>query len=125
MNKYTVKFLSHFFSIFQCHIIEIFLKEKVAKGIVSYDDNSGKQQFIWTVINTSNWDDGIELIDTLIENNLIDNDRIIVSIEELFTRLNNAGWRKERLTKAIDMLLSIEVKMVDDNKPTDSFFIHF
>jgi hypothetical protein len=65
------------------------------------------------------------LCEYLIKNNLIKGDRIIITESELQKRLIELGWDICEAQKNIDGLLSVEMKMVDDEEETDSFFIHF
>ncbi len=67
----------------------------------------------------------IELIRYIIVNRLIRMDKILLSPEELAERLKKNGWERNRALKAIENLMKIEIKMIDDQEETDSFFIHF
>ena len=65
------------------------------------------------------------LCDYLYNHNLINGDGVIISEIELLSKLMSVGWNKNDAKKSIDYLCSIDVKMLDNNEETDSFFIHF
>lgn len=125
MEKYIVQFLCSFFKIFECHILKVDVSNETIIGRVSFDDNSGCQNFKWDIRNVNFSYDGILLIDFLLLNNLINGDRIVIPFDELSIRLESVGWTKEKGAEAISYLLSIKIIMIDEGKESDYFFIHF
>ncbi|MBL0032997.1 MAG: hypothetical protein IPP27_12795 [Bacteroidetes bacterium] len=64
----------------------------------------------------------MELIKIITENNFNNTDKIIVSADTLFEK--SAWTDRLKFDLAFDKLFDIEVKMIDDGKETDSFYMH-
>jgi hypothetical protein len=125
-TKIIIDFLMSFFFLFKAQIEEAKIIDDKVTGIVGWEDEEDRQDFSWTIV--ANWillPKAKLLCDYLNDNNLVNGDFVIISEEELISRLIISNWNKEDAMSCIDFLFSIEVKMIDDNKETDSFFLHF
>lgn len=126
MENLLIQFLSSFFHLFNTEILRYKIIGERITGIVVWSEENEKQDFCWTVENTNiDFSKLVLLCRFLKDNSLIDGDRIILSYEDLIEKLYNQGWNREEARRCIDYLSSFEVKMVDDGKETDSFFLHF
>jgi hypothetical protein len=125
MNKYVVRFLCSFFRLFSGYIENIKVAGNKVTGVISYEDESGRQSFSWNTSNLNFVVDGINILDYIIDKNLARGDKIILSRENLVVDLVKIGWKENEVNSAIDFLLGIKIRMVDYGKETDSFFIHF
>ena len=126
MNNITEKFLISFFLLFQAHIEEFRIKDNKIIGIIARQNDEDKQYFSWTVnFNKATLIKLNLLCEFLLEHNLMQGDRIIVSPSELKILLQNNGWSMNEIEMIIDNLCSVEIKMIDNEEETDSFFVHF
>lgn len=125
MEKYLVRFLCSFFRVFGGYLEKIEINNDKIIGIISYEDESGKQSFIWKFPHSDFIFDSIILLDYISDNKLIDGDRMILSKEDLFERLIQNGWKEDIVKGSIEFLHKVEIRMLDDGEETDSFFIHF
>ena len=91
-------------------------------GTPDYDEDEEVQDIEWSVQCFDNFEDALELSEYLIDNKLMRSDKVTIDSEEL---LNRISWGKDRYDAAINTLLSIKVDMLDDNRKTDYFFVHF
>jgi len=91
-------------------------------GTIIFDDGE-TQEFCWNISQENLPSvDVIELMEILKKNNFISIDKLIVSQKELF---NHTKWKDyQKFETALNELFNIEVKMIDDDEETDSFFIH-
>ena len=126
MNLIEHIFLDSFFSLFEAKTEIIKIENNAVLGTVSWENEEDTQDFKWS----KPFDDDtlIALTDLcvyLLKNELLVGDRIRIMEELLFERLKNVGWPINKVKKAIDALMSLEIKMLDEGKETDSFFIHF
>jgi hypothetical protein len=123
MNKYIADFLHSFFRTFYSSIKSIEFNGDNASGVITYDDDSGEQSFLWRY--PQNYDlivDSILILDFLNENMLINGDQILLTKEDLISRMS---LDKNRSETAINFLVNIRIMMIDGGSETDSFFIHF
>ena len=119
-------FLESFFEIFKASLNEYKLENKRIHGSIRWRDDNQTQDFLWVVeLEESELKILKLLCEYLIKSNLIYGDRIIISESELQNRLIEIGWDYFYAKKNIDILLSVEIRMIDDGEETDSFFIHF
>jgi hypothetical protein len=119
-------FLESFFEIFKASLNECKLENKRIHGSIRWRDDNQTQDFLWVVeLEESELKILKLLCEYLIKSNLIYGDRIIISESELQNRLIEIGWDYFYAKKNIDILLSVEIRMIDDGEETDSFFIHF
>lgn len=126
MNLLEHKFLNSFFNLFEAKVEITKINNKSIYGVLNWENEDDIQDFKWS----NDFDDNSlsilkEFCSFLLENQLTKGDKIIVSEEALKEKLICAGWSNDKATKAIDYLMSLEVKMIDDGEETDSFFIHF
>lgn len=91
-------------------------------GSPDYEEDEETQDVEWDILHVENMEDALEIAEYLIEEGLLEGDKITVCRGELLTRI---GWQKDRFEAAIDALLTIRVDMVDDGRRTDYFFVHF
>jgi hypothetical protein len=92
-------------------------------GIAIYSDDEDIQQFCWHVTEQNlPSDDLIQIMNLIKDNNFIRIDKLIVTEDELFKK---SGWTdSSKFNITYRKLFDIEVKMIDDGKETDSYFIH-
>jgi hypothetical protein len=95
-------------------------------GTIKWYGEAEEQHFSWIVeLETSILIKVGLLCKYIAQNNLIHGDKIIISEEKLANKLSKLQWDALEAQKNIDYLCSVEIKMIDDNKETDSFFVHF
>jgi len=119
-------FLLSFFEVFNASVEKYKIEGKKVLGNIRWKDDNESQEFSWVVELEGDILKKLKLLcEYLVKNNLMNGDKIVITESELQERLNGLGWEKSDVQKAIDGLLSIEMKMVDDGEYTDSFYIHF
>lgn len=119
--------LSSFFKIFGAQIIELYVDKEDIKGIIEFCDDKEQQAFLFR-INDFTYIDYIlleNICNFLVSKKLVDGDKLILSESEILEFGNRYGLNSVETNKAIDDLCSFEVKMIDNNIVTDSFFLHF
>jgi hypothetical protein len=92
-------------------------------GTVIYDviDPEECQDFVWHMTEDKVPSEDVrKVINYIKENNLIDIDKIIKPIHELNLNFIDKSKKEE----VIDAIFDIEVRMIDDGKETDRYFIH-
>jgi len=119
-------FLKSFFRLFNAKIEKYQVIDKMIFGTVGWIEEDDKQDFVLNC-NFENipFAKAELLCDYLNKENLLNGDSIIISERELMAKLLTGGWNENVFKSTIDFLCSFEVKMLDDNEETDSFFIHF
>ncbi len=91
-----------------------------------YEAEEEIQEIEWTVQKFSNIEDTLALVGFIRDNRLISIDKIILSPEELFEKIEPTfNWDKNQFDLALDTLLNIRVDMIDEGKKSDYFFVHF
>ena len=123
-DKYFEKFLGLFFRLFNGHIERVNIEANKITGVISYEDESGKQAFSWNKSNLNITADAIKLLEYIINKNLVRGDKIILSKENLVSELKKIDWKENEANNSINLLLNIKIRMIDDGIETDSFF-HF
>ncbi len=127
----AISYLFRFMLIFEINRFWIFsVSETTVKarigwaddGAPDYDENEEVQDIEWDVQDFNNFEDALEISEFLIDHKLMKNDKVTIDREALFNRI---GWEKDRYDAAINTLLSVKVDMLDKDKKTDYFFIHF
>lgn len=125
-DQIYIEFLKNFFSLFDADIEKYTLQNNILKGSVFWPDDPDKQDFKWIITidsyEAANLSELCYIIKTKGYNR---NDHILISEEQLSFNLQKYGWEKEMANSMIEKLLHIEIKMIDDGKETDSFFVHF
>lgn len=125
-KTYSLDFLGSFFRLFDATIKKYYLTDNKIFGTVGWNGEEETQDFCWSIESDNDFLLNTKVLcDYLVDNSLVQGDRIIVSEDELLSKLIRSGWTNNKGVQAIDHLSSIEVKMVDDGVETDSFFIHF
>jgi len=120
----TINFLKCFASLFDAEFKLDKLNNHIYIGEFIWPEDT--QKIKWeNNLNLNEIDILINLCEYLKENQLIKTDKILLNPPELINSLIKEGWEKDDALKAIKNLTEIEVKMIDDNEETDSFFIHF
>lgn len=89
-------------------------------GSEYYDEAEEVQEIEWTIQNTAEVNEALTLLEYLVSENHLDNDRIVLSQGDLRERAEITEFDTK-----LDALLSIRVDMIDDGKKTDFFFFHF
>lgn len=126
-----VTYLFRFMSIFRINRFQIFSVTNTSvhalvgwadDGVVDYDENEEVQEVAWDIQEFENYEDTFLLAEYLLENDLMDNDKVMIEMSELGDRIE---WEKGRYDAAINTLLEIKVDMIDEGKRTDFFFVHF
>ena len=117
-------FLEHFLGLYEVDKVEITLVENdKISGNAIYLDNDDRQEFCWHMSEQNvPTDDLIQLIEVIKDNKFHQTDKIIVDAHKIFEK---SGWAdRTKFNMTYDKLFDIEVKMIDDGKETDSYFIH-
>jgi len=91
-------------------------------GREDYDEDEEIQDIKWDIQTFDNIEDALEIVDFIIDNELINIDKVILSPEDLGMEI---GWEKEKFDLGLKTLLDFRVDMLDDGKKSDFFFIHF
>lgn len=121
-----ITFLQSFFSLFNAKIEEHKIINNEISGTIGWANEDDKQDFVFREnIEASQLSTMKLLCDFIIENKLIEGDKIIVPDYELLRKLENVGWDNIKAKSAINKLSKLEVKMIDDGEETDSFYIHW
>jgi hypothetical protein len=117
-------FLEHFLKLFEVDRVEI-TNAEIDKifGHALYLKDDDKQEFCWHMTEqNAPTDDIIHLIAVIKDNKYNRTDKIIVSADTVFEK---TGWSdRVKFNIHYEKLFDIEVKMIDDGKETDSYFIH-
>lgn len=115
--------------VFKVNIIDKYSKNAKLNGSVLWDDDfidDEPQEFIWYIPTNNKYiHDSIALINYIIDNKLIDGDRIIITEVELRKQLIKQSWNEEKINEALAYLLNLDIKMLDNGEETSSFFVHF
>jgi hypothetical protein len=124
MNSEFKQFLTLFFQLFSARVEKISLKDKDRiRGVIIFDDGSGEQEFEYMIRNDLQQVN--QLLRFLIEHNLTSSDRIIISKEALLNSLQRMGWESEIALSAIQILENIRIPMIDEEKISDFFLLHY
>lgn len=91
-------------------------------GSPDYDEDEETQDIEWDIQDFDNFEDILEISELLIDQKLMLSDRVMIDREELFNRID---WEKDRYDAAVNALLNIKVDMLDEDRKTDYFFVHF
>lgn len=119
-------YLRSFFQLFNADVLRYQVERKMIIGTIGWIEEEETQDFSWHTDLVGQPPPDIEVLcNFLVVNRLINIDAFTVSEEQLLERLVSDGWQREAALACISYLLSTEVKMVDDGKETDSFFLHF
>jgi hypothetical protein len=119
-----VNFLKSFLKIYGVKKIEL-INETVSSinGIAIYNesDTEEKQEFIWHKSEKEAPPKELNiLIEKIIAKKMHKGDRMFNSIEKLeFSEFDN-----QKRDKLISLLYDVEIKMINEEKETDSFFVH-
>jgi hypothetical protein len=125
-KQLIIDFLKAFFNLFNASIEDFKIVEKKVFGIVGWLNEEDKQSFVLKIdFDISSLIRAKLLCDFLLENDLINGDKIIVSENDLILKLTNNEWIEIDAKETINFLCSFDVKMVDEGEETDSFYIHF
>src|SRR6476620_5757538 len=120
------KFLEEFLKLYRVEKVEYTQVDDdkiIGTAIYDTNDSEEKQEFCWHMSEEKLPSEStLKLIQTINENGWCDIDKITVSEKELFQKLK---WNDEKLfNEAFAELFDVEIKMVDNGKETDSFFVH-
>ncbi len=121
-----IKFLDSYLKLFGAVTVTYkdIYKDKIY-GTVIYDptDLGEQQNFCWYMTEENVPSDNlIELIEIIKNNKFHISDKITIPEDKIFLK---TGWLdKGEFNKAINQLFDIEIKMIDEGKETDSFFLH-
>ena len=99
-------------------------------GSVLWDDDlidDEPQDYIWYIpSNNQHLYDIIELINFIMKYKLIEGDRITLSEDELKNKLvNENNWNENKFVNALEYVIKLDIRMVDNGEETSSFYIHF
>ena len=99
-------------------------------GSVLWDDDlidDEPQDYIWYIpSNNQHLYDTIELINFIMKYKLIEGDRITLSEDELKNKLvNENNWNENKFVNALEYVIKLDIRMVDNGEETSSFYIHF
>ncbi|MEQ3108184.1 hypothetical protein [Bacteroides salyersiae] len=119
-----VPFLNSFFNIYHAYVIEVGALNGRVQGKIMYIDEE-TQEFVWYYSSFNEIPRAIQLLDILKKNEWLHNDKVIISKQDVVNYLKYMGWENVDINTTFLFLFSLKIKMVDDGKETDSFFIHF
>ena len=119
-----VPFLNSFFNIYHAYVIEVGALNGRVQGKIMYIDEETKE-FVWYYSSFNEIPRAIQLLDILKKNEWLHNDKVIISKQDVVNYLKYMGWENVDINTTFLFLFSLKIKMVDDGKETDSFFIHF
>ena len=119
-----VPFLNSFFNIYHAYVIEVGALNGRVQGTIMYIDEE-TQEFVWYYSSFNEIPRAIQLLDILKKNEWLHNDKVIISKQDVVNYLKYMGWENVDINTTFLFLFSLKIKMVDDGKETDSFFIHF
>ena len=99
-------------------------------GSVLWDDDlidDEPQDYIWYIpSNNQHLYDTIELVNFIIKYKLIEGDKITLNEDELKNKLvNENNWNENKFVNALEYLIKLDIRMVDNGEETSSFYIHF
>ena len=119
-----VPFLNSFFNIYHAYVIEVGALNGRVQGKIMYIDEE-TQEFVWYYSSFNEIPRAIQLLDILKKNEWLHNDKVIISKQDVVNYLKYMGWENVDINTTFLFLFSLKIKMVDDGKESDSFFIHF
>lgn len=119
-----VPFLNSFFNIYHAYVIEVGALNGRVQGKIMYIDEE-TQEFVWYYSSFNEIPRAIQLLDILKKNEWLHNDKVIISKQDVVNYLKYMGWENVDINTTFLFLFSLKIKMVDDGKEIDSFFIHF
>ena len=92
-------------------------------AIYDLDDPDEIQDFCWHMIDENVPSEKVlEIIKIVTENNWCDIDRISISEDELFAKIK---WTdRNQFDKFFAEIFEVKIRMVDEGKETDTFFVH-
>jgi len=125
-EKYTVRFLTLFFKIFNAYITEVTLDVKV-KGIIRYEIDRKTKSFEWQDYSDKRLETATEIIETFFFNkdNVICNDQILLSQTEIVKLFREKGWPDSKTMSGLDFLLKVHITLLDEEFPVDCLSLHF
>jgi len=122
----ALEFLTSYFRMFEAIVESIDVKNGIVAGTVGWPGEEDKQDFSWHIEEGGLPSISVnQLCEYLVQNKLLNGDAILPSESDLIARLMEAGWTADESMYAIDYLMNIHVRMVDDGKETDWFYVHF
>jgi hypothetical protein len=124
-EHFVIDFLDAFFSLFNASIENYIIKENTISGLIGWNNEIDKQEFLWNFAEIDFINTRLQDICELISyNKLNEGDRITISEENMLSFLVKKGWDINVAKRTMELLFTIEIKMVDEGKETDSFFLH-
>ena len=116
-------FLENFLQLFGVDRLELtkITLDKVY-GQAFFNDNE-RQVFCWYISEEKVPQDSVlELINTLRDNNLVDLDKLTDTPELIFAKTKQKDYKNFYAT--FEELMAVNVRMIEDEEETDSFFLH-
>jgi hypothetical protein len=116
-------FLENFLQLFGVDRLELtkITLDKVY-GQAFFNDNE-RQDFCWYISEEKVPQDSVlELIKTLRDNNLVDLDKLTDTPELIFAKTKQKDYKNFYAT--FEELMAVNVRMIEDEEETDSFFLH-
>ena len=116
-------FLENFLQLFGVDRLELtkITLDKVY-GQAFFNDNE-RQVFCWYISEEKVPQDSVlELIKTLRDNNLVDLDKLTDTPELIFAKTKQKDYKNFYAT--FEELMAVNVRMIEDEEETDSFFLH-
>ena len=127
MTDKRITFLKTFLKFYGVGQIEIFkIENDKVCGYSIYpeeDINFQKQEFVWEITeNEIQLEESLELMKIIQENEFHNNDKIIVTENNLFEK---TGWTDfDKFKQIYSRLFQVQIIMIDNEERTDSYFIH-
>lgn len=121
-------FLKAFFTLFNAQIVEYHIDNDNVCGSVVFDDDDDddeKQNFVWNCgLSKEELLIVVQVCKIIHSLNLNNGDKILVTETYFRSILIDNGFDKTQIDDILNTLFSIEIRMVDDGKLSDSFFLH-
>ncbi|MDR0467986.1 MAG: hypothetical protein LBG67_03960 [Campylobacteraceae bacterium] len=109
-------------------ITDIYYKNNSIYGTAVWRDIPNEvnlQKFVWKIcLDNEKIKRVITILDHIFDNKKFYHDKILISddeIKEIFLRKN---WDIDTIEQTINNLYNIDIRMIDDEEETDSFFLH-
>lgn len=125
-NMNRINFLKSFFLIFESDISVTSVQNEIIRGYAISQIDSESQEFLFDEKRSELvFQLMARLCDFISKQNLVVNDQMKITEDELRKELTKEGWPETQAQNAINELFNIEVKMIEEETVVDSFYLHF
>ena len=129
VNKQIVRFF-RFMRLFRVSLFSLLdIKPQRIRAIIGWKedfiggipDSEDTQEVIWDCRSEETIDDALDVGEYAYDAGLIKSDRISVNVGDIQGQF---GWKTARSEAALNTLLQLRVRMIDNGKETDEFLLH-